>query len=408
MIEISREEAQRFIIDAQLLSHGNDVNSIVDVAKRIHNIQIDTISVVARSHDLTIFNRYPEYQEKDVWKALEEKSLFEYWSHAICLLPIEEYPFYLWKMNYLEKNPESWWKKWIVDNKETAKNIYDYVRKNGPTSSSDFKRESKATGWWDWKKEKMALEYLFNKGKLMISYRKGFKKYYDLTENVLPDNISTEPHPKDDLANRLVGIVFSSLGLASVEELKTYLGNAYSRILWNKNKKKIDEFMKECVENDLLVEVKIKDVQEPHYVLPKQLKSLKKINNFEYVSQPMKFLTPFDNLVRERDYPERLWNFVYKIECYTPAAQRIYGYFTLPILDGHKLIGRTDLKVHRKTGNLEIKSLHFESGIKLDDELLHRFKEGLQNFADFHNCQEFVVEDMQPIKHRGKIKSLFL
>ncbi|MHA1505391.1 MAG: DNA glycosylase AlkZ-like family protein, partial [Candidatus Heimdallarchaeota archaeon] len=193
MIEISREEAQRFIIDAQLLSHGNEVNSIVDVAKRIHNIQIDTISVVARSHDLTIFNRYPEYQEKDVWKALEEKSLFEYWSHAICLLPIEEYPFYLWKMNYLEKNPESWWKKWIVDNKETAKNIYDYVRKNGPTSSSDFKRESKVTGWWDWKKEKMALEYLFNKGKLMISYRKGFKKYYDLTENVLPANISTEP-----------------------------------------------------------------------------------------------------------------------------------------------------------------------------------------------------------------------
>ncbi|MHA1442741.1 MAG: DNA glycosylase AlkZ-like family protein, partial [Candidatus Heimdallarchaeota archaeon] len=191
------------------------------------------------------------------------------------------------------------------------------------------------------------------------------------------------------------------------EELKTYMGNAYSRILWNKDKKKTNEFMKECVENDLLVEVNVKDIQEPHYVLSKQLKNLKNIKNLEDKIQPIKFLSPFDNLVRERDYPKRLWNFVYKIECYTPAAQRIYGYFTLPILDGHKLIGRTDLKVHRKTGNLEIKSLHFESGIKLDDELLHRFKEGLQNFATFHSCQEIIMESMQPLKHKGKIKTLF-
>ncbi|MHA1505069.1 MAG: DNA glycosylase AlkZ-like family protein, partial [Candidatus Heimdallarchaeota archaeon] len=162
-----------------------------------------------------------------------------------------------------------------------------------------------------------------------------------------------------------------------------------------------------CIENDLLIEIKIKDVQEFHYVLSNQLENLKNVKITENVDQPIKFLRPFDNLVRERNYPERLWNYFYKIECYTPAAQRIYGYFTLPILDGYKLIGRTDLKVHRKNGILEIKSLHFESGIKLNEELLCRFKEGLQLFADFHNCQEYVFESMQPIKYKGKIKALF-
>ena len=407
MLEISQEQAQQFIIEKQLLRSKNKTENIIDVVRRIHNIQIDTISVVARSHDLTIFNRLPKYQEQDVWKAIEEKKLFEFWSHGICLLPFEEFPFYRWKIDYNKQNPESYWKKWMVENKTFIEEIYKHVKKNGPTSSSDFKRESKVIGWWDWKKEKLALEYLFSIGRVMIDFRKGFRRYYNLTENVLPASISSESLPKENLATHLVEVVFSSLGLASSEELKTYLGKAYVNILWNNNKKKTEEFLKECVENETLTEIKIENVQQPHYILSKKLKELEKINFHENDNQPMKFLSPFDNLVRERDYPSRFWNFEYKIECYVPVAQRIYGYFSLPILDGHQLIGRTDLKVHRKEGVLEIKSLHFESGIKLEEVLLQRFKDGLQNFADFHNCHKFSFESIQPLKHKGKIKTLF-
>ncbi|MHA1125067.1 MAG: winged helix-turn-helix domain-containing protein [Candidatus Heimdallarchaeota archaeon] len=409
MIEISREQAQRFITNAQLLNKNPIIDNVVDIAKRIHNVQIDTISVVARSHDLILFNRYPKYKEKDVWKAVEERKLFEYWSHALCLMPIEEFPFYLWKMNYKTENPETYWKKWIVDNKKVVEDIYTHIRKNGPTCSSDFKREekSKVIGWWNWKKEKSAMEYLFNQGKLMITYRKGFKRYYELTENVLPASIHSEPLPKEDLAEHLIRVIFSSLGIASAEELKTYLGRAYTTILWNNSKKKIVEFLNECIEIDLLTKVKIDDIQPSHFVLTDHIKDLDQTIIPDNDDKTMKFLSPFDNLVRERDYPERFWNFVYKIESYTPQAQRIYGYYSLPILDGHQLIGRTDLKVHRKDAKLEIKSLHFESGIKLDDDLLNRFKDGIHKLADFHNCQEFIYENIQPIKYKGKIKTLF-
>ena len=408
MIEISKEQAQRFITDNQLLTNRYKVSNIVDVTKRIHNVQIDTISVVARSHDLTIFNRLPKYQEKDVWRAVKEKKLFEYWSHAICLLPIEEYPMYIWRMKYYEQNPESWWKKWITENQTVLADIYNYVKKNGPTCSSEFKRENKnkVIGWWNWKKEKSALEYLFYIGRLMIAYRKGFKRYYDLAENVLPASISSEPLPKENLAKRLVQIIFSSLGLASFEELKSYLGRGFVRILWNNNRKKMEEFLKECVETDLLVGVNITDVEQQHYVLTNQIRDLEETKN--HGNQPMKFLSPFDNLVRERDYPKRLWNFEYKLEAYTPKPQRIYGYFSLPILDRHKIIGRTDAKVHRKEGKLEIKSLHFESAVRLDDELFQRLKEGLLKFADFQNCQEIQINKVKPSKFGVKIKELFM
>ena len=132
MIEISQEQAQRFITDNQLLTKRYKADDVVAVAKRIHNVQIDTISVVARSHDLTIFSRLPE----------------------------------------------SWWKKWVIENQKVVADVYNFVKKNGPTCSSEFKREdkSKVIGWWDWKKEKSALEYLFYIGRLMIAYRKGIQK----------------------------------------------------------------------------------------------------------------------------------------------------------------------------------------------------------------------------------------
>ena len=107
MIEITRKAARKFIIEEQGLGKSNSFENVLDVARKIHNIQIDTISVVARSHDLILFNRLENYQEKEVWKWLKEKKLFEFWSHAMCLMPFEEYPFYAWKMkhhqNYMDR-----------------------------------------------------------------------------------------------------------------------------------------------------------------------------------------------------------------------------------------------------------------------------------------------------------------
>jgi uncharacterized protein YcaQ len=395
MLEISKEQAQQFILYIQGLTTDFSSLSSLDVIKKIHNLQIDTISVVARAQDLTLLNRKSDYQEGNVWKLLEEKKIFEFWSHGICLIPMEEYPFYAWKMKYKKANPGNWWKKWQPENQDVIKSVYNYVKKNGPTRSADFKREEerKREGWWDWKKEKMALELLFDQGKLLVAYRKNFQKYYDISERVLPPGVNTDPLADDELADYLINTVFSSLGLVSYEELRHYIGMAVFRYLWKNNRKSIMNFLQEKVKEDKLIEIKIDDINTKHFILKENENALSKLNYKFDQKTPMKFLTPFDNAIRDRDLPLRLWDFDYKIECYTPAAQRIYGYFTLPILDNHSFIGRTDLKVHRKEEILEIKSIHFEKWFNHTEDSNRRLSNGLRKFADFHKCGEIRAEE---------------
>ena len=408
MLEVPLEKAQCFILEKQGLLTTKPSKTILNVARRVHNIQIDTISVVARAQDLTLFNRKSDYQEGQIWKLLEDKKLFEFWSHGICLMPFEEYPFYAWKMEYKKENPSTWWKKWYPENKDVIKEVYNYVKKNGPTRSADFKRTEtkKSEGWWDWKKEKLALELLYDQGKLLIAYRKNFQKYYDLSERVLPSGVNTDPLATEELADYLVQTVCSSLGIASYEELRHYIGMAVYRQLWKNNRKSVMSFLQNEVEEDKLVEIKIDNLETKHFILKENEKELRKLNYRFDQNTPMKFLTPFDNAIRDRDLPLRFWDFDYKIECYTPAKQRIYGYFTLPILDGHSLIGRTDLKAHRKDGILEIKSIHFEDWFKHTEESNIRLANGLRKFAKFHKCHDIRAEESIPKNIRKSLSNV--
>ncbi|HUT80294.1 MAG TPA: crosslink repair DNA glycosylase YcaQ family protein [Candidatus Bathyarchaeia archaeon] len=407
MIQLSREQAQRFILHKQGLLTNNQLNSSLDVVKRIHNIQIDTISVVSRSHNLILFNRFNGYIEKTIWDLLEQKEVFEFWSHAMCFLPIEEYPYYLWKAKLFSEGIGSWWAGWAEKSKHIIEEVYEYVKKNGPTTSSDFKNTSKKPGgWWNWKDEKAALDILYSLGKLMISYRKNFQRYYDLTERVLPARISNEPLPKDELPNYLLKIVLSSIGIVNYDELKTYTGNAIAKFIWKNNKKNAIEFLDQNVEDGLLETVAIDGINENFYMLASECKEISKIDNFtnDYIA----FISPFDNLIRERYLPEKFWNFEYKIECYVPEPKRKYGYYVLPILDNSQFIGRTDVKVHRKEQKLELKSIYFESNIHIDDDILERFYKGLQKFANFHECKEIVIGNVYPKDYENQIKSLII
>ncbi|MCE7746169.1 MAG: winged helix-turn-helix domain-containing protein [Candidatus Heimdallarchaeota archaeon] len=408
MIEISREQAQQFILQIQGLTTDNSSLTLLDIIKRIHNLQIDTISVVARAQDLTIFNRKLDYQEGQIWKLLEEKKLFEFWSHGICLIHYDEFPFYAWKMEYKKENPSNWWRKWLPKNKDITNSVYKHVKKNGPTRSADFKREEirKSEGWWDWKKEKLALEVLFDQGKLLIAYRKNFQKYYDLSERVLPSGINTEPLGKDELADYLLQTVCSSLGIVSCEELRHYIGMGVFRYLWKNNRKSILNYLQNKVEEDKLIEINIESQETKHFILKEQESKLNNLDTNLDQNLPVKFLTPFDNAIRDRDLPLRLWDFDYKIECYTPPPQRVYGYFTLPMLDGHSFIGRADLKVHRKDGILEIKSLHFEKWYKPTEKSYERLTSGLNKFADFHKCNEIRFNETIHTKIQKSISTL--
>ncbi|MGY5875400.1 MAG: crosslink repair DNA glycosylase YcaQ family protein [Candidatus Thorarchaeota archaeon] len=405
MIEVSQEQARAFILERQGLRTNHQSKSVMAVAKRIHNIQIDTISVVSRSHNLTTFNRFEGYKEGQVWKEVKSGKLFEFWSHAMCMMPTETYPYYKWKANILATRTKGWPVEWGANNPDVVDTVYKHVKKNGATASRSMgSNESQRGGWWSWKAEKHALEYLFTTGRLMVSFREGFQKHYDLTERVLPASIPTEPLSDDEAAKFSMMTAIRSLGLASWEDVKFYTGGLVYRKMWRSTKKMV-EFLDTLVKEGLLSKVAIDGESVEYYTLAKDATRVQKHQPTEE-KQPMKFLCPFDNLIRERHLPRKLWSFDYKIESYTPKPERTFGYYVLPILDGIDFVGRMDSKVHRDRHVFEVKSLFLESDSWSDPEVQNRFEDGLRRFALFHGCETIEVTDVRPKKYIKPIKTL--
>lgn len=408
MIEISLPTAQQFILQKQGILTESPAQSVLEVAKRIHNIQIDTISVVARSHDLTIFTRFPNYQERAVWDLQKRKQLFESISHALCLLPINAYPFYNWLMNLYRQSPKSpYWTKWIQSNQHVIDQVYNAIKQEGALSSKDFKvpPERKSKGWWAWKSEKRALEYLFHTGQLLIQYRKGFQKFYDLPERVLPPDIDHEPMPIDKVPDYLCDKTFDSFGIGNHQEVRSYLNSRATRHLWNNKPERITNFLDEQVKENKLTQVKINTIKEPQYIRTQDLDLL--LNNDPSPTKQVHLINPFDNLIRERSLLAKYWQFNYTLEAYTPAAKRKYGYYLMPILDRHQFIGKLEPKVHRKEHVLEIKSFFFEPDYRATRQSFERLYTGIHAFAEFHTCDQIQLGTVSPTSYQTQIETLF-
>ncbi len=403
MIEISLKDARNVILDAQGLRTSKPCKSVLDVARRIHNIQIDTISVVSRSHNLITFNRFSRYEDGSIWDYEKKGVLFEYWSHAMCMMPIETYPFYAWRRKFYPSPRD---KKWAIGHKDTIEQVYRHVKKNGITSSASIgEKNPESTGWWDWKVEKRALEYLYTMGKLMVAYRKGFQKYYDLTERVLPAHIDSEPMSDEDATDFVVDTSLGSLGIGCYDDIRTYHNKLPSQKIWKGRQDQIESYLDQRVKDGHLEEVTVKGLNERYFVLSSNSEKVQSNSTPDEIA-PVKLLTPFDNILRERAFPKRIWDFDYKIECYVPAPDRIYGYFVLPILDKSELAGRLDAKIHRKERLLEIKALYLESKELQSSDGLERLKRGIVEFAKFHNCESIAISKVRPRKLTKLIRSL--
>jgi uncharacterized protein YcaQ len=406
MIEVSLGEARRFVLDVQGLRTDKPSKSVMNVANRIHNIQIDTISVVSRSHNLIVFNRFSKYNEGNIWKLQKEGRLFEYWSHAACLMPMETYPFYVWRRSFFPEELWSSFRKWGAENKDIIEQVYKKVKEEGVTNSASVgERKTKSDGWWDWKIEKRALEYLYTTGRVMVSYRKNFQKQYDLAERVIPPGTTTEPLSNDEAAEFVVETTLRSIGMGSHQDMRTYLGRLPARKLWNGKRTEVESYLNQKVSDGRIVETSIDGLKDRYFVLKENAKKLSSATQQIPDDTPVKILSPFDNITRERHYPSQIWNFDYKIECYVPEPKRVYGYFVLPILDGTDLAGRMDAKVHRKRGLLEIKKLYLESDSIKTPEGIDRLKRGVTEFAKFHSCEDVNFNRVSPRKYTKRVRS---
>ena len=319
---------------------------------RLGVIQIDSVNVLVRSQELPLFSRLGNHNRNAIPKATEQQKLFEYWGHEAAHLPVEIHPLFRWKMEAARLGKAKHWglTSFYDDNKAFVKRMLKHVEKNGPTTSRELSTRTEKKGtWWDWDEAKVALEYLFLTGQLMSRGRgTDFARIYDTPERVLPGDVLNAPTPSEHDARKQL-LVRSAIaqGVATASDLADY---------YRQKPTTVKPLITELVEEGELRVVAVDGWTEKAFVhratkLPKQLHATA-------------LLSPFDSLVWCRPRNERLFNFHYRIEIYTPKEKRKFGYYVLPFMMNGEMVGRVDLKADRANSKLLVHSAHTEKGIK--------------------------------------------
>lgn len=369
-LSISPREARQLVLSSQLLNisslRAEVSTNTQQIIEQLGYVQIDTISVVERAHHHTLWTRNLTYKAPQLDKLLEQKLIFEYWSHAAAYLPMRDYRFSLWrKQAFLNGQLEHWYERDI----RLIHEVLARIRAEGPLMAKDFGKTEKATDWQS-KPSKRALEYLFMQGDLMIPYRKNFHKVYDLTERVLPSTIDTRPPSEQEYVDYLILDYLRAQGLAQ----ETDFGHLIKHI-----KPVIKQAIKRLLAEGQLIELKLN--QQTWLSTPENLQGLNRPT-----TTSLKILSPFDNLVIQRERLRKLFEFDYQIECYVPEAKRKYGYFVLPILWQDELVARLDCKAERKERRLVINQVWTEAKLQQPDEFWNALLAALQQFAQFNCC----------------------
>jgi uncharacterized protein YcaQ len=322
------------------------------LAERLAVIQIDSVNVVSRAHYLPAFSRLGSYPRAVLDNLTARRHVvFEYWAHEASFLPVRLQPHLRWRMAAAEEHA---WGNMVRLQRERpgyVAEVLDRVRTAGPLKASDLDepKPDRPGAMWNWHAGKVALEWLFFTGVITATHRTtSFEKVYDLTERVLPAEVLRMPTPEPaDAVRELVRTGARALGVATERDLRDYF-----RLRPEATRAAIAEL----VEAGELRPVEVAGWGAPAWLDP-EARRPRWIRACALVS-------PFDSLVWERPRVERIFDFRYRIEIYTPAAKRVHGYYVLPFLLGDQLVARVDLKADRQAGVLRVQAAFGEQGIE--------------------------------------------
>ncbi|MBZ9842907.1 winged helix-turn-helix domain-containing protein [Mesorhizobium sp. CA5] len=353
--KISLAMARRVALGAQGFNDPRpsgvpDRRHLARVLSRTGLLQIDSVSAVVRAHYMPLYSRLGPYPLTllDNAAVTRKRAVFEYWAHEASFLPVETYPLMRWRMQRAERGDEMYLglAKWGRERKEMIDEIYGEVADRGPIAASDIEGHKGNGGWWGWSEAKHAFEWLFWAGRITTAYRRGFERYYDLPERVLPQAVLDLPVPSVEDAHReLLRISARAHGIATYGDLRDYF-----RLAPGDTKDRIEEL----VEAGELLPVKVEGWDKTAY--------LHKDARFPRRIEARALLAPFDPVVFERTRTEKLFDFRYRIEIYTPAEKRQYGYYVLPFLLGDRIVARVDLKADRPASILRVHAAYAEAG----------------------------------------------
>jgi uncharacterized protein len=356
--KLSSSEARRLALAAQGLAEprsteASDWRRLRRTVKRLGLLQIDSVNVLVRAHYLPLFSRLGPYERGMLdTKAYrkEPSALFEYWGHEASLIPMETQPLLRWRMARAERceGIYSHIARFVRSKRAFIDDVLAEVTARGALPAAAFgERRRDGGSWWSWHDGKLALGYLFWSGQVAVARRQGgFERLYDLPERVMPRGLLDLPTPDErDAHQGLIRIAAQALGVATAGDLRDY---------FRQSPKDAAPAIAALVEEGALLPVTVEGWRQPAYLdatakIPRQVGAAA-------------LLSPFDPVVWERQRTERLFDFRYRIEIYTPAEKRVHGYYVLPFLLGDRLVGRVDLKAERASSELLVHAAHAEPG----------------------------------------------
>ena len=361
-LELSVADARRLAVTAQGLT-GRRHSDPLRLLRRVSAIQIDTISVIARSHELVAFSRLGPVSRTHLARAWWGRGkTFEYWAHAACIVPLELWPQFAWRRRrHMRRHGEV-----TAEQRE----ILAQLRGSGPRTIAELGGARIAPGWWEWSPIKSAVEHLLARGDVVCTERRGFRRVYRLAEDAIPDDLlASDP---DDAAchSALVALAAAHMGVATDDDLADYFRLPVAAI-------------RPAAAAAGLTPVTVPGWRRPAWADPQAL---------QWASRPVRhrplLLSPFDSLIWHRPRTERLFRFRHRLEAYTPAAKRQHGYFVMPLLAGGRLVGRVDPK--RDGRVLRARTVSMES------TAVTAMAEALRTAAGWVGCEDVVVEHVSP------------
>ncbi|MFF5708242.1 winged helix-turn-helix domain-containing protein [Streptomyces sp. NPDC012756] len=319
--ELSADEARRIALRAQGFLGAPDRRAGVrGVLRSLGQVQLDTISVLARSHELIPYARLGAVGRPTVEKAYwSEAHAFEYWSHAACVLPVEEWPHFAFRRRAYRDRPH-----WGHELSAGAYDkVIDQLRDQGPLTATELGGAKNKGEWWDWSDSKIAVERALMYGEVVVTERRGWKRVYDLAERAIPQDLLHDDLDDTECVRRLVRQAGEALGVGTRADIADY------------HRIKAEQF-DAVVEASGLVPVTVAGWGKPAWADPAALATEPRGRHRTTL------LSPFDSLIWERPRTERIFGFTHRLEAYVPKQKRIHGYFAMPVLAGGRLVGRVD------------------------------------------------------------------
>jgi hypothetical protein len=332
---------------------------------------------------MPLFSRLGVYDKAELDKLHGGKNptLVEYWAHEASFIRTEHYPLFGFRQEYNQRGNRARYEQWLIENNEFLDWIKNELRTRGPLSSADFEHERaiRKGSWWGWSDVKRALEYMFRYGDVVSGGRASFARLYALPEQVLPKKVLSKQIDSVQARKQLLLKAATAHGVGTVKDLADYfqMTTPSAKILIN-----------ELVEDKKLFEVHVDGWKEPAYAVKgTQLK-------VPELTDRTTLLSPFDPLVWFRPRTERLWDFHYRIEIYTPEPKRMFGYYTLPLLWNGRIVGRIDLKNDRQSKTLLVQSAWHEESLLVKEvpALAQDLATHLREVALWQGCESIEIK----------------